>query len=100
MPASWPAAGPKCGPTPGHQLALQRLGGDAQQKSAYRTCVAAARVPRGIVARALFWDTADPYYYVRLQELPGADYDLLVVGGENHKTGEATDPEAHLRCPK
>lgn len=70
------------------------------KQSAYCTCVATARVPRGTVARALFWDTADPYYYVRRQEVPGAGYDLLVVGGEDHKTGEATDPEAHLRCPK
>lgn len=37
------------------------------KQSAYRTCVAAAWVPRGTVASALFWATADPYYYVRLQ---------------------------------
>ena len=62
----------------------------------YRTYAVAARVPRGAVAKALFWDTGDPYHYVRLQEVPGADYDLLVAGGEDHKTGEG-DPAASLR---
>jgi nitrite reductase/ring-hydroxylating ferredoxin subunit len=38
------------------------------------------------VARALLWDTAVPYHYVRL-ESRAAD-DLLIVGGEDHKTGQ------------
>ena len=35
------------------------------------------------------WDTGDPYYYVRLHtpsEL--ADYDILIVGGADHKVGQ------------
>ena len=66
------------------------------KQSAYRTYVVAARVPRGAVARALYWDTADPYHYIRLQAVEGADYDLLLVGGEDHKTGHEADPQAHL----
>ncbi|UYZ62962.1 FAD-dependent oxidoreductase [Hymenobacter weizhouensis] len=70
----------------------------------YRTYVVAARVPKGSVTKALYWDTADPYHYIRLQEVDAgprgghADYDLLVVGGEDHKTGQEEDPEERLRC--
>ena len=52
----------------------------------YRTYVIAAPVPRGTVKRALFWDTADPYHYVRLESV--GDEDFLIVGGEDHKTGQ------------
>jgi nitrite reductase/ring-hydroxylating ferredoxin subunit len=50
-------------------------------------------VPRGAVTRALYWDTLDPYHYVRLQSLSpgGSDYEVLIVGGEDHKTGQADD---------
>ena len=37
----------------------------------------------------LFWDTADPYHYTRWQQTPGGTY--LIVGGEDHKTGEEGD---------
>jgi glycine/D-amino acid oxidase-like deaminating enzyme/nitrite reductase/ring-hydroxylating ferredoxin subunit len=62
----------------------------------YRTYAIAARVPKGAVTRALYWDTADPYHYIRLQEQ--SDYDLLIVGGEDHKTGQEDDPQERLRC--
>src|SRR4051812_32611935 len=35
----------------------------------YRTFVIAAVVPRGSVPRALYWDTPDPYHYIRTQPL-------------------------------
>ncbi|WP_152981608.1 FAD-dependent oxidoreductase, partial [Hymenobacter sp. AT01-02] len=56
------------------------------------------RVPKGSVTKALYWDTADPYHYIRLQEVENTDYDLLIVGGEDHKTGQEEDPEDRLRC--
>lgn len=60
------------------------------KQAPYRTYVIAGRVPRGSVADALYWDTLDPYHYVRLQPGEG-DHDWLLVGGEDHKTGQADD---------
>ena len=37
------------------------------KQAPYRTYVIAGRVPRGAVPDALYWDTLDPYHYVRLQ---------------------------------
>ena len=61
--------------------------------AAYRSYAIAAQVPRGWVTRALYWDTPDPYHYVRLQEGGVSGHDLLIVGGEDHKTGQADDYE-------
>jgi glycine/D-amino acid oxidase-like deaminating enzyme/nitrite reductase/ring-hydroxylating ferredoxin subunit len=59
------------------------------KQAPYVTYVIGARVPQGSVERALYWDTGDPYHYVRLQSEDG--YDVLIVGGEDHKTGQAND---------
>jgi glycine/D-amino acid oxidase-like deaminating enzyme/nitrite reductase/ring-hydroxylating ferredoxin subunit len=56
----------------------------------YRTYVIAGEVPKGYVTPSLYWDTDDPYHYVRLQPGP-RDLDYLIVGGEDHKTGRAFD---------
>jgi glycine/D-amino acid oxidase-like deaminating enzyme len=45
--------------------------------------------PKGSVTTALYWDTADPFHYVRLQK--EGDHEVLIVGGEDHKTGQADD---------
>jgi glycine/D-amino acid oxidase-like deaminating enzyme/nitrite reductase/ring-hydroxylating ferredoxin subunit len=58
---------------------------------AYRTYAIGARVPKDSVEKCLIWDTADPYRYVRTQ--PETDYDLLIVGGEDHRTGQEDDGE-------
>jgi glycine/D-amino acid oxidase-like deaminating enzyme/nitrite reductase/ring-hydroxylating ferredoxin subunit len=55
------------------------------KQAPYRTFALGARVPPDTVPAALYWDTADPYHYVRLQG------DVLIVGGEDHKTGQEDD---------
>ena len=60
------------------------------KQAPYMTYVVAARVPRGTVTSALFWDTLDPYHYARLDRPDG---ELLIVGGEDHKSGQADDAE-------
>jgi glycine/D-amino acid oxidase-like deaminating enzyme/nitrite reductase/ring-hydroxylating ferredoxin subunit len=65
------------------------------KQAPYRTYVIAGRVPRKSVPDALYWDTLDPYHYVRLQ--PGDDgEDWLIVGGEDHKTGKVDDAKDRL----
>jgi glycine/D-amino acid oxidase-like deaminating enzyme/nitrite reductase/ring-hydroxylating ferredoxin subunit len=70
------------------------------KQAPYRTYVVGARVPAGSVPRMLLWDTPDPYHYVRLQRVAGTgggDYDVLIVGGEDHKTGQAGDFDERFR---
>jgi len=57
----------------------------------YRSYVVSMAVPKGSVNKALYWNTSDPYIYVRLQ--PGTDSDTLIVGGEDHKSGQASNYE-------
>ncbi len=57
--------------------------------AAYITYAFAAEVPKGSAPHGLYWDTEDPYHYVRYQT--GEKTDYLIVGGEDHKTGQATD---------
>jgi len=59
------------------------------KQAPYSTYVVAARVPRGSVTKALYWDTADPYHYVRLHD--DGEQELLIAGGEDHKSGQAAD---------
>jgi glycine/D-amino acid oxidase-like deaminating enzyme/nitrite reductase/ring-hydroxylating ferredoxin subunit len=66
------------------------------KQAPYMSYVIGARVPRGSVHRALYWDTRDDYHYVRVHEVDGND--ILIVGGEDHKSGQADDTnERHER---
>jgi nitrite reductase/ring-hydroxylating ferredoxin subunit len=74
------------------------------KQAPYTTYVVGLEVPSGLVVPALYWDTrqsseeessgAAPYHYVRLVDGdPAAPSDLLIVGGEDHKSGQAHDEE-------
>jgi glycine/D-amino acid oxidase-like deaminating enzyme/nitrite reductase/ring-hydroxylating ferredoxin subunit len=64
------------------------------KEAPYRTYAMAFSLPKGAIEDALYWDTAEPYHYVRLQ--PGEETDYLIVGGEDHKSGEADDAPARF----
>jgi glycine/D-amino acid oxidase-like deaminating enzyme/nitrite reductase/ring-hydroxylating ferredoxin subunit len=55
----------------------------------YTSYVVAGRVATGTVPDALLYDTSSPYHYLRIE--PHHDYDLVIFGGEDHKTGQETD---------
>jgi glycine/D-amino acid oxidase-like deaminating enzyme/nitrite reductase/ring-hydroxylating ferredoxin subunit len=64
------------------------------KQAPYTSYVIGARIPRSSVTKALYWDTADPFHYVRVQGVSAPDgdrYDVLIVGGEDHKSGQADD---------
>jgi glycine/D-amino acid oxidase-like deaminating enzyme/nitrite reductase/ring-hydroxylating ferredoxin subunit len=64
------------------------------KQAPYMTYVIGARVPAGAVPRNLFWDMDDPYHYVRVHPVDGETaYEILIVGGEDHKTGQADDTD-------
>ncbi|MEO7976038.1 FAD-dependent oxidoreductase [Flavobacterium sp.] len=68
------------------------------KQHAYRTYVIAGKIPKGKLPYSLWWDTGDqeskwfsqPYHYVRLENYDDK-YDLLIAGGEDHKTGQADE---------
>jgi glycine/D-amino acid oxidase-like deaminating enzyme/nitrite reductase/ring-hydroxylating ferredoxin subunit len=63
------------------------------KQAPYTTYVIGARIPKGSVPPILLWDAPeDPYegyHYVRIER--AGDHDVLIVGGEDHKTGQQHD---------
>lgn len=62
------------------------------KQAPYRTYVIAGTIPKDSVPKGLYYDTADPYHYIRLQKHetdPQSEW--LIVGGEDHKTGQEED---------
>lgn len=60
--------------------------------SLYTTYVLGARVPADTLTDALFWDTSDPYEYLRVE--PRGDHQLVIFGGADAKTAQEDDPHA------
>lgn len=56
----------------------------------YRTYAMAFTIPKDTLPDALYWDTMDPYHYVRQETGPGT-VNYLIAGGGDHKSGEADD---------
>jgi glycine/D-amino acid oxidase-like deaminating enzyme/nitrite reductase/ring-hydroxylating ferredoxin subunit len=65
------------------------------KQAPYRTYVIGVKIPKDAVHDAMYWDgywnNDDPYHYVRVcQE---GKHDVLIVGGEDHKTGQNDDAD-------
>ncbi len=59
---------------------------------AYRTYAVAGPLEAPLEP-GLYYDSQDPYHYIRPQRIDGVDY--LIVGGEDHKVGTEEDTERH-----
>src|SRR5262249_35694919 len=57
----------------------------------YSSYVIGAKLPKGKYSEASFWDTTEPYYYLRIDRGAGGDY--AIFGGQDHKTGQEEDTE-------
>jgi glycine/D-amino acid oxidase-like deaminating enzyme/nitrite reductase/ring-hydroxylating ferredoxin subunit len=55
----------------------------------YSSYVLGARLPINTLPEALFWDTGDPYDYLRVDN--HADHQYAIFGGDDVKTGQETD---------
>lgn len=66
--------------------------------SPYRSYVIAAKI-KNKCPKGLFWDTSDPYYYIRCQPddlSPSKSGEILIVGGCDHRTGHVIDENEHF----
>jgi glycine/D-amino acid oxidase-like deaminating enzyme/nitrite reductase/ring-hydroxylating ferredoxin subunit len=55
----------------------------------YTTYVLGARLPKNTVPEGLYWDTNDPYEYLRIEERD--DHQFAIYGGADEKTGQESD---------
>jgi glycine/D-amino acid oxidase-like deaminating enzyme/nitrite reductase/ring-hydroxylating ferredoxin subunit len=62
---------------------------------ANRSYLLAARLRTGPVPHGLFWDTDEPYHYIRTARGDGGP--LVMIGGEDHRTGTDGETEALQR---
>lgn len=69
------------------------------KQEAYRTYVIAGEIDTDELAPGLYWDTLDPYHYIRLQPAPAAGPGrcLVLIGGEDHRTGQDSDERVHFQ---
>lgn len=63
--------------------------------AAYRSYVLGFTVTSGKIPDGLFWDTADPYHYMRQQ--PSSRGPMVLVGGEDTKAGHGGEEEAFAK---
>ncbi len=65
------------------------------KEAAYRSYAIAVEIPLKSVPAALYWDMAEPYHYARTYE---GKTDMLIVGGEDHRTGQGGDSEVRFNA--
>jgi len=59
--------------------------------ASYSTYAVAGRTPTGILPEIIWSDTANPFHYLRVDR--HEDHDVLIFGGEDHKTGQTVHTE-------
>jgi Rieske Fe-S protein len=74
--------------------AILRTDAFSTKLAPYTSYVIGARAPAGAAPEALFWDTSDPYYYLRVDR--HATHDYLIFGGEDRRTGQEGDEAARF----
>ena len=72
-----------------HRLSLHA------KQTAYRSYVIGIPIRANSIPNALYWDTENPFHYVRLQRMNDhlGERQLLIVGGEDHKATQTEDLE-------
>lgn len=66
------------------------------KESQYISYAIGMKIPPGSYQPALYWDTATEYHYIRCASSAQGQDDILVIGGEDHKTGHETHTGIHF----
>ncbi len=67
------------------------------KNAAYRSYMIGVAMPPNLSRDILLWDTAKPYHYVRFAKHPTTFEDLILIGGEDHRTGHEFNAENHFK---
>jgi glycine/D-amino acid oxidase-like deaminating enzyme/Rieske Fe-S protein len=65
------------------------------KQAAYRSYVMGYKIPKDSIKNALYWDTLEQYHYISVEKMNEL-YDVLIVGGEDHKTGQVENTDSHF----
>lgn len=68
----------------------------ALRQAARRSYCVAIAAPAGAIPRALYWDLDEPYHHVRVAPGGAPGRELVIVGGEDHRTGQGDPPQAWI----
>lgn len=66
------------------------------KQAPYTTYVLGFIIPENYIKEGLYWDDAEPYHYIR-RYFDGED-EILIVGGEDNKTGQEDNPDERFTC--
>ncbi len=66
------------------------------KQEANRTYIISSPIPKDSIKLGLYWDTADPYHYIRVVKNESGD--RVIIGGEDHRVAEP--PTSYNECFK